>query len=183
MRCQLALFGILFLLVGCQENSTVPQQPKPNTVRLVLENQQAGKEEQPDAISLSQSTQPTNPNGISRHLETTYARMSANQKDICPKLVDFQQNKQSVVRHGEKLNQYNYCEYFVFLNQGDSLSVSTTNGIQADLVSPDWFNFSNGTFTAKKFDRYTIRLTYDGTRYRPTDLVYDVHIHKNIDNP
>lgn len=179
IRCQLAFFGVLFLLAGCQDSLQSPPKSPTNTVQSVLDKQNSA--EKIDAVSLSQSTQPMQ-SDISRRLETSYARVSASQRDICPKLVDFQFERQSVVRHGEQLNQYNYCEYFVFLNKDDRLSVITSNSVQADLVAPDWFNFNNGSYIAKKFDRYTIRLSYDGTRYRPENFVYDVHIHKNVDN-
>lgn len=178
---QTILFAVLFLLLGCQDHEkSLPTVPT-NTVQIVLDKQKSEKTN--EAVSLIQSTQPSNTNPIRERLETSYARVSANQNDVCPKLVDFQVDSKSVVRQGEKLNQHNYCEYFVFLNQGDNLTVTSTNGVQAHLVAPEWFNFSNGKFTAKKFDRYTIRLSYDGTRYRPQNFVYDISISKNIDKP
>ena len=106
------------------------------------------------------------------------ARVASSKNDVCPKLLDFQFVSQSISRQNEKMPQ-SQCEYFVFLDAGDRLKVKVTDDVKAELVSPVWFDFNNGVFTANTFDRYTLRVKYNGTRYNPQNFVYDVVVSKN----
>lgn len=119
-----------------------------------------------------------NNDDIAKRLEITYARNAAYKKDECPKLVEFESLDQTVTREGEQLPS-DFCEYFVFLNKGDTLRIQTSSDMQAKLISPIWFDFANGSYTADKFDKYTIRLSYNGVRYHPTNFRYDVSLIKS----
>ena len=50
--------------------------------------------------------------------------------------------------------------------------------VKAELVSPVNFDFANGSYSAPKYDKYTVRLSYDGTRFHPNDFKYDVILTK-----
>lgn len=125
---------------------------------------------------------PSDAENMTRRLEIVYARNAAYKKDQCPKLIEFENLNQTVSREGEQLTT-EYCEYFVFLAKGDTLSVHTSNDMQAELISPIWFDFRKGSFTADKYDKYTIRLNYDGVRYHPANFHYDIRLIKNGGKP
>lgn len=130
-------------------------------------------------IAMSSQAQPTQSQTFAENLTTSFARVASQKDDVCPKLVDFQFVSQSIVRQNEKfVNQQ--CEYLVYLNAGDRLKVTTSGDVKAVLASPVFFNFANGAFVADKFDRHTLRLSYNGTRYQPQNFVYDVIISKNL---
>lgn len=118
---------------------------------------------------------------VSQGLEVSYARLAVNRNDICPKLVEFKFVSQSVTRSNERLVQ-NTCEYYVFLNTGERLRVAVSPEMKAEISNPLWYDLANGEFKAPHFDRYTVKLRYNGTRYHPQNFTYDVIVSKNPTN-
>ncbi|MFW2176301.1 MULTISPECIES: hypothetical protein [unclassified Moraxella] len=173
------------LLVGCDIQ---PSESHANPPASNMTVNKTGLDIQPNAVNaneggvtLAEATAPrakSNAQAIADSLEVSYARAAAQQANLCPKLLDFQFKTQSITRENEQLNKTS-CEYFVYLKEKDTLRVKVTGDIEVQLVSPVWFNFANGDYIAPKFDRYTIRVSYDGTRYNPKNLDYDMVVTKN----
>lgn len=182
------LLALANLLAGCntkQESTRAVGQDDSNLVIEQTLNQPADPANQitTDANSMAEGNQVVTTekqiaDDVVNRLETSYARLAAEQNDVCPKLLEFQFSTQSLVRNNERLMQQT-CEYYVYLNAGERLRVTNSEGMRAELVSPVWFDFRNGEFKAPSFDRYTIRMSYNGTRYNPQNFVYDVILTKN----
>ncbi len=150
------LYSITFttLLSGCQPHSDSHAKPQANQQNA----QTAGQE-------------------VAEKLQVSYARASAYTSNECPKLIEFQFSNQSITRQDERFPKQT-CDYFVYLRQGEILKIDVSREVKAELVSPVNFDFANGSYTAPKYDKYTVRLSYDGTRFHPNDFKYDVILTK-----
>lgn len=173
------------LLMGCQpDNDTVQSQSQNTNVtnaKTTVKN--------PPAILLTTDNPPTQATKIypktadlagqeiAERLEVSYARASAYTSKECPKLVEFQFSNQSITRQNEQFPKQN-CDYIIYLRKGELLKVDVSNEVKAELVSPVNFDFANGSYTAPKYDKYTVRLSYDGTRFNPENFKYDVILTK-----
>lgn len=105
--------------------------------------------------------------------------LNANQKDKCPKLVRFRLGSTKIIRKNEVM-QDSHCDYYIYPNKGNIISVSNyPHNIEASLITPDFYNFANGSYLVKEADKYVIRLTYDGTEYKDHSLTYNVTIEVN----
>lgn len=114
---------------------------------------------------------------VAERLAVSYARASAYTSNQCPKLVEFQFSNQSITRQDERFPTQT-CDYFIYLRKGESLTIDVSPEVKAELISPINFNFANGSYLAPAYDKYTVRLSYDGTRFRPQDFKYDVILTK-----
>lgn len=110
---------------------------------------------------------------IANQLEVSYAREAANVNNRCPKLVEFQLASQVITRSNEQLLK-DSCDYLIYLNEGDRLQVAVSNDLQAQLITPVAFDFSQGAYIAPQFDKYTVRIRYNGSRFQPKNLNYNV---------
>lgn len=112
-------------------------------------------------------------------LTTSIARAASETKNTCPKLLDFQLARETIHRKDEQLVN-NQCDYLIYLNEGDVINVSVSENIRAEIVEPAWVDLQqNKQFVAPKFDRYTLRLSYNGVRFQPQDFRYNVSVSKN----
>ncbi len=118
---------------------------------------------------------------MKERLANTYARRAARRHDICPKLLVRNVDSNSLVRHGELLKD-KYCDYFIYPVSGQYLGVTSNKAsIQKNLITPDQYNFDNGSYLVQKTDKYVIRITHDGSGNRkPID--YDITISLTDDN-
>lgn len=117
------------------------------------------------------------------HIVTTsIARVASETKDTCPKLLEFKLSNETIVRKDEELVS-SKCDYLIYLNQGDVINIHVSENIRAEIISPTWVDLhSHRQFVAPKFDRYTLRLSYNGIRFQPQDFRYDVTVSKNPDH-
>lgn len=169
-------------LVGCQPSTTTihtphsqattdATSPPPTPInRIATEAGMAHSKMETPRISTDDD--------IAKRLEISYARNASYKKNECPKLVEFEALDQTISRVDEQLPS-DFCEYFVYLSVGDTLNIRTSRDMQAILISPVWFDFANGSYTAPKFDKYTIRLSYNGVKYHPANFSYDITLIKN----
>lgn len=154
------LYSITFttLLSGCQPYSDSHAKPQANSQADKQNAQTTGQE-------------------VAEKLQVSYARASAYTSNECPKLIEFQFSNQSITRQDERFPKHT-CDYFVYLRQGEILKIDVSREVKAELVSPVNFDFANGSYSAPKYDKYTVRLSYDGTRFHPNDFKYDVILTK-----
>lgn len=113
---------------------------------------------------------------IEENIRNSYARLAAERSDLCPKLIQEEVGNQVIERTKEVMTN-NHCDYFLYLREGQNISVSVSdNQIEALLIVPTLHNFANGDYRVDAYDKHIIRLTYNGATYKPKNLVYDVAV-------
>ncbi|WP_367111535.1 hypothetical protein [uncultured Psychrobacter sp.] len=113
---------------------------------------------------------------IECNIKNTYARLAAERKDICPKLVQKDIGSSTIKRKNEVMVD-NYCDYFLYPDAGQQITVDLDSSqIEALLIVPTIHNFANGKYRVASYDKHVIRLTYDGVAHKPKRLNYDVSI-------
>lgn len=116
---------------------------------------------------------------FARIVTTSMENVVSKTKNTCPKLLDFQLVKETISRKNEQLFG-SQCDYLMYLNEGDVINVHVSDNIRAEIVAPTWVDlYFHKQFVATKFDRYTLRLSYDGTRFQPQDFRYSITVDKN----
>lgn len=111
---------------------------------------------------------------IEDNIKNSYARLAAERADICPKLI--QKNKgNNIINRASEIMVGDYCDYFLYLREDQRLAVET-NDIQIEvlLIVPTLYDFANGDYQVKSFDKHVVRLSYNGASYKPERLNYDV---------
>lgn len=117
-----------------------------------------------------------NAENIEENIRNSYARLAAERSDICPKLIQEEIDNQVIERTKEVMTN-NHCDYFLYLREGQNISVSVNdNQIEALLIVPMLHNFANGDYRVDSYDKHVIRLAYNGATYKPKNLVYDVAV-------
>lgn len=104
------------------------------------------------------------------------AKLAATKQDTCPKLVELPVGSTKVVRKNEVM-QDAYCDYYLYPKKGQSISIENyPKHMAANLISPVYYDFANGSYLVNQADKYVIRLSYEGIeqRYEPVD--YEVTI-------
>ena len=111
---------------------------------------------------------------IEDNIKNSYARLAAQHADICPKLI--QRNKgDNIINRASEVMVDNYCDYFLYLREGQRLAVETNDRqIEVLLIVPTLHNFADGDYEVKSFDKHVVRLSYNGADYKPTYLNYDI---------
>lgn len=174
----LLMLPCIGLCVACQPqpNSELPQSTAQSS-QAQTQEQATIADNSPIVNPLPSHTAELSSKEIAERLEVSYARASAYTSNECPKLVEFQFSNQSITRQNEQFPKQN-CDYIVYLRKGELLKVDVSNEVKAELISPVNFDFANGSYTAPKYDKYTVRLSYDGTRFHPENFKYDVILTK-----
>ncbi len=104
------------------------------------------------------------------------AKLAATRKDKCPKLVNSPIGSTKIIRKNEVMND-SQCDYYIYPEKGQKISVDThPSYIAADLVSPVYYDFANGSYLVAQSDKYVIRLSYKGIEYQNSPIDYDVTI-------
>lgn len=104
------------------------------------------------------------------------AWIAATEKDRCPKLLQAKMNSTRIVQKNEVMKD-SYCDYYIYLNKGKKISVEDhPANIEANLISPVYYDFDNGSYLVKKYDKHVIRLSYDGIEYKSGPIDYNVTI-------
>lgn len=99
-----------------------------------------------------------------------------DEQETCPKLVELPVGSTKVVRKNEVM-QDTYCDYYIYPKKGQRVSIENyPKYIAANLISPVYYDFANGSYLVNQADKYVIRLSYEGSeqRYEPVD--YEVTI-------
>jgi len=113
---------------------------------------------------------------IEDNITNSYARLAAKRADICPKLLQKDMSNNDIKRVAEVMVN-DYCDYFLYLEAGQRIDVDVDNRqIEALLVVPTMYDFANGEYQVKSYDKHVIRLSYNGATYKPERLSYDVAI-------
>ena len=70
-----------------------------------------------------------------------------------------------------------YCDYYIYPKKGQRISIeSHPKQIAANLISPVYYDFANGSYLVNQSDKYVIRLSYEGVEYMSSPIDYDVTI-------
>lgn len=113
---------------------------------------------------------------VEESIRNSYARLAAERTDLCPKLIQEEVGSQLIERTEEVMRD-NYCDYFLYPRNGQSISVKVNDSkIEALLVVPMVHNFANGDYKVDSYDKHVIRLAYNGATYKPKNLMYDVAV-------
>lgn len=113
---------------------------------------------------------------IEDNISSSYARLAAKRADLCPKMLQ-KENDNPVMRRVNEVMVDNYCDYYLYPEVNQRLKVTlNTDQIEALLIVPLLHNFANGDYIIDSYDKHVIRLTYIGPNYRPQRLNYDVAI-------
>ena len=159
-RLRLALITIAILVVFVSNSCS----PEASTESHAKANISATKQKQLDV------------DDIEDNITNSYARLAAERADICPKLLQKDMGNNDIKRVAEVMVN-DYCDYFLYLNTGQSLDVDIDNRqIEALLIVPAMHNFANGEYQVTSYDKHVIRLAYNGATYKPARLSYDVAI-------
>lgn len=152
IKCVLALGAAVLLsnFTGCSPSN-------PNNVQDELERQQ-------------------NADAVKESVQNYHAQLAADRNNVCPKLIQREVDNELIQRN-EEVMRGDYCDYFLYPNEGQTISVSTSNDdLRVSLVVPTMHDFANGDYHVKSYDKHVIRLAYNGLSYRPENLTYDVDI-------
>ncbi|MGE6246334.1 hypothetical protein ACQKCF_10075 [Psychrobacter proteolyticus] len=107
-------------------------------------------------------------------IKNSYARLASKRSDVCPKLIQEEKGSQVIERISEVMIN-DYCDYFLYPREGQSLSVQVDDRqIEALLIVPTLHNFANGNYEVTSYDKHVIRLSYNGATHKPEHFVYDV---------
>ncbi|WP_114700101.1 hypothetical protein [Psychrobacter proteolyticus] len=107
-------------------------------------------------------------------IKNSYARLASKRSDVCPKLIQEEKGSQVIERISEVMIN-DYCDYFLYPREGQSLSVQVDDRqIEALLIVPTLHNFANGNYEVTSYDKHIIRLSYNGATHKPEHFVYDV---------
>lgn len=113
---------------------------------------------------------------VEERLINSYAKLAANQPDICPKLLQKTVDSNRIIRHQDIMVD-NHCDYFIYPLKGQTLQViSPDRRIKTLLVTPISYDFANGAYTVKETDKHVIRLQYDSIQSKPKNFQYDVEV-------
>lgn len=116
-------------------------------------------------------------NRINESISHDKAWLAAANNDICPKLVESMQGDNKIVRKNEIMRD-SHCDYYIYPEKGQKIAVeSHPNYIAANLISPIYYDFANGSYAVPRSDKYVIRLTYDGIEYKSGPIDYDITIY------
>ncbi len=128
---------------------------------------------QPVQINTSASTAASR---IVESLKLSQAKLAANSRDKCPKLIVPNVDSSEIVREGEMMTS-DYCDYYVYPSPGQTLYVSSyPDTTQSTLIAPVVYDFENGRYRANSADKHTIRIADTGSESRFDPLTYDVVI-------
>ncbi|MBH0065370.1 hypothetical protein [Psychrobacter sp. SZ93C1] len=113
---------------------------------------------------------------IEDNIRNSYARLASQRSDVCPKLIQEDVGSQVVERTAEVMVD-DYCDYFLYPQEGQNISVKVNNRqIEALLIVPTLHNFANGDYQVSSYDKHVIRLAYNGADYKPENFIYDVAV-------
>ncbi len=127
-----------------------------------------------DKNTISRNNIEKNSKNIEDGIKNSYARLASKRSDVCPKLIEEEHGSQ-VIERLEEVMVNDYCDYFLYPRDGQSISVATNNRqIEALLIVPSVHNFANGGYQVTSYDKHIIRLSYNGATHKPKDLSYDV---------
>ncbi len=117
-----------------------------------------------------------NAEAVKENVENYHAQLAAERSNVCPKLIQREVDS-DVIERSQEVMSGDYCDYFLYPNAGQSISVTTDNSdLKILLVVPTMHDFANGDYKVKSYDKHVIRLSYNGFTYRPENLTYDVDI-------
>lgn len=144
--------GLLFIAACTPENSNLP-----------ITDKQAVPSEQVQS-------------DIEDKIVNSYARVASQQSHLCPKLVQ-KEIDNTVIERKAEIMVNNSCDYFLYPRVGERIAISLNNNqIEALLITPKTYNFANGDYKVKSYDKHVIRLAYNGAGYKPEHFSYDVTI-------
>lgn len=104
------------------------------------------------------------------------AKLAAVNQDVCPKLVELPVGSTKTVRENEVM-QGAYCDYYIYPKKGQRISIEDyPKYIEADLISPVYYDFANGSYLVDKADEYVIRLSYKDFELFNDEIEYEVTI-------
>lgn len=104
------------------------------------------------------------------------AKLATANQNTCPKLVEFPVGSTKIVRENEVM-QGAYCDYYLYPKKGQRISIENyPNYIAADLISPEYHDFANGSYLVDQADQYLIRLRYEGVEPMKDAIDYEVTI-------
>ncbi len=127
-----------------------------------------------DKNAMSRNNIEKNSKDIEDGIKNSYARLASKRSDVCPKLIQEGQGDQVIERLAEVMVN-DYCDYFLYPQEGQNISVETNNRqIEALLIVPSIHNFANGSYQVTSYDKHIIRLSYNGATHKPKKLSYDV---------
>ena len=113
---------------------------------------------------------------VKERVQNYHAQRAAERSSVCPKLVQREVDNDLIQRTQEVMSG-DYCDYFLYPNEKQTISVSTDNDdLKVSLIVPRLYDFANGDYQVKSYDKHVIRVAYDGLSYRPENIVYDVNI-------
>ena len=113
---------------------------------------------------------------ISGSVAIDKAKLAAAKQDKCPKLVNSPIDSTQIVRKNEVMRD-TYCDYYIYPKKGQRISIgSHPKQIAANLISPVYYDFANGSYLVNQADKYVIRLSYEGVEYMSSPIDYDVTI-------
>ena len=111
---------------------------------------------------------------IEDRIVNSYARLASKQSHICPKLIQRQVDNTVIERSAEVMIN-NSCDYFLYPRVGEHIAVSlNSDQLEALLITPETYNFANGSYKVTSYDKHVIRLAYDGANHKPESFNYDI---------
>lgn len=123
-----------------------------------------------DAIQVEQDT------GNRGSVTIDKAKLATANQNTCPKLVEFPIGATKIIRENEVM-QGNYCDYYLYPKKGQRISIDNyPNYIAADLISPEYYDFANGSYLVDQADEYLIRLRYESVEPMNDPIDYEVTI-------
>jgi len=113
---------------------------------------------------------------VKERVQNYHAQRAAERSNVCPKLVQREVDN-DLIQRTEEVMRDGYCDYFLYPNEKQIISVTTNNDdLNVSLIVPTLYDFANGDYQVKSYDKHVIRVEYDGLIYRPENIVYDVNI-------
>lgn len=113
---------------------------------------------------------------IEDNISNSYARLAAKRADLCPKMLQ-KENDNPIMERVNEVMVDDHCDYYLYPEVSQRLKVTlNTDQIEALLIVPLLYNFANGDYIVDSYDKHIIRLTYTGPTYKPERLKYNVAI-------
>lgn len=104
------------------------------------------------------------------------AKLTAIEQDQCPNLVSASVTSTIIKRKNEVMLD-SYCDYYIYPQKGQKISVERQPYyITANLVSPVYYDFSNGDYLVSQTDEHVIRLSHEGIRYKSNPIDFDITV-------
>lgn len=113
---------------------------------------------------------------LEESLRNSYARLAAERRDICPKLLQRSVDT-NVIQRSNDIMIEDHCDYFIYPQPGQHIQAKSNNDqLKLTLVAPVLHDFANGDFKVVTSQKHVIRVSYDGITQKPNALSYSVSV-------